>query len=377
MTAGFSFELLGKSGDARRGRFTTPRATVDTPTFMPVGTRATVKGLSCDEVASTGARLILANTYHLWLRPGSELIERRGGVTELMRWPHALLTDSGGFQIFSLAQLADLDDDGVTFRSHLDGTVRRMTPEVSMRIQRELRSTIAMVLDECPPGGAERAVIEQAMRRTSAWARRCLECPAAEGQARFGIVQGGCHIDLRRAHLADIASLPFAGVALGGFSVGEPIDDMYATLGVIAPEMPADRPRYLMGVGTPRDLLTAVGCGVDLFDCVLPTRNARNGQALTWGGRVNLRQARHAEDDAPLDARCDCATCTGYSRAYLRHLVKANEILAHRLVTLHNLYFYGALMRAARAHIELGDYPTWARETLAAMRAGDEVGRPR
>lgn len=374
MTPGFGFEVRANDGDARRATFTTPRAVVETPTFMPVGTLATVKGLSPEEIEATGARLILANTYHLWLRPGAELIDRRGGVTAFMRWPHALLTDSGGFQVFSLAKIRELDDDGVSFRSHLDGSLRRMTPEESMRVQRLLRSDIAMVLDVCPPGGAERAEVMEAMRRTTAWAKRSLASPAAEGQGRFGIVQGGVHRDLRLSHLEEIAALDVDGVALGGFSVGEPIASMYALLNEVTPRMPRDKPRYLMGVGTPLDLLHAVGTGVDLFDCVLPTRNARNGQALTWGGRVNMRQARHSEDDAPLDARCSCPVCTTYSRAYLRHLVKANELLGHRLLTQHNLSFYGALMAEARARIEAGDYARWATDTAARMREGDEVG---
>lgn len=374
-TEGFSFELGASSGHARRGTFRTPRATIETPVFMPVGTAATVKGLTPPEVEATGARMILANTYHLWIRPGDELIDRRGGVTEFMKWPHALLTDSGGFQVFSLAKLRDIDDDGVTFRSHLDGSKLRMTPEVSMGIQRHLRSDVAMLLDVCPPGGAERSVIEQAMRRTSAWATRCLATPAAEGQARFGIVQGGTSYDLRMAHLQTIAALPVDGVALGGFSVGEPIETMYELLDRIAHQMPADRPRYLMGVGTPYDLLVAMGAGIDLFDCVLPTRNARNGQALTWSGRVNMRQARHKEDDGPLDPRCDCPVCTTYSRAYIRHLVKSNELLAHRLLTQHNLWFYGALTREARTQIEANTYDVWAKQTAARMREGDEVQR--
>ena len=375
-TAGFSFVVGAKDGDARRGTFSTPSAVVQTPTFMPVGTAATVKGLTPAEVAATGAQIILANTYHLWLRPGAELIDRRGGVKSFMRWPRALLTDSGGFQVFSLAKLRDIDDDGVTFRSHLDGSKRRMTPEVSMEVQRALGSDVAMVLDVCPPGGADRKTTEHAMRLTSAWAKRSLAAPAGEGQARFVIAQGGTHEDLRRAHLETVASLDADGVALGGFSVGEPIETMHALLSELAPRMPHDRPRYLMGVGTPYDLLHAVGAGVDLFDCVLPTRNARNGQALTWNGRVNVRQARLAEDDRPLDESCGCPVCAEYSRAYLRHLVKANELLGHRLMTQHNLHFYGELMTQSRAHIEAGDYHGWAVGAAARMRERDEVGPP-
>ena len=373
-TQGFSFEVDAVDGAARSGRFTTPRATVETPAFMPVGTQATVKALTPDDVASTGARMILANTYHLWLRPGAESIARHGGVVGFMKWPHALLTDSGGYQVFSLAKHRTLDDDGITFRSHLDGTMHRLTPEEAMRVQALLGSDVAMVLDECPPGNAPREVIESAMRRTTAWAKRCLRATPAEGQARFGIVQGGTALDLRLSHLDTIAALDFDGVALGGFSVGEPPAQMYALLDEIAPKMPRERPRYLMGVGTPTDLLRALSSGIDLFDCVLPTRNARNGQALTWGGRVNLRQARHRDDESPLDARCDCTVCTTYSRAYLRHLVKADEMLGPRLVSLHNLHFYGALMRKAREMIRLGRLGGWVETTLAEMHAQDEVG---
>lgn len=373
-TAGFSFRVDAVDGSARCGEFTTPRATIKTPAFMPVGTQATVKALTPAEVASTGARIILANTYHLWLRPGAESIASHGGVVGFMKWPHALLTDSGGYQVFSLAKHRTIDDDGITFRSHLDGSLHRLTPEEAMRVQALLGSDVAMVLDECPPGDAPRKTIEDAMGRTTEWARRCLRTEPAEGQARFGIVQGGTEIDLRLAHLQTIAALDFDGVALGGFSVGEPPAQMYALLSEIAPAMPSDRPRYLMGVGTPTDLLRAVSSGIDLFDCVLPTRNARNGQALTWGGRVNLRQARHRDDESPLDARCDCAVCATHSRAYLRHLVKADEMLGPRLLSLHNLHFYGALMREAREMIRLGRLRAWVEATVAQMHEQDEVG---
>ena len=376
-TPGFGFEVGARCGNARRSTFRTNTAVIETPTFMPVGTAATVKGLTPAEVEATGARMILANTYHLWLRPGAELIDRRGGVKAFMGWPHSLLTDSGGFQVFSLAKLRDIDEDGVTFRSHLDGAKRRMTPEESMRVQRLLRSDVAMVLDVCPPGGADRATTEHAMRLTTKWAKRSLAAPAAEGQGRFVIAQGATYADLRESHLDEVAALEADGVALGGFSVGEPLDVMYELLERIAPRMPSDRPRYLMGVGTPFDLLQAIGAGIDLFDCVLPTRNARNGQALTWHGRVNLRQARLAEDDDPISRRCGCPVCDpdrGYSRGYIRHLVKANELLGHRLITEHNLRFYGELVAAARAHIEAGDYPAFAASAADEMRAGDEVG---
>ncbi len=373
-TQGFAFRVDAVDGNARSGLLETPRASIETPAFMPVGTQASVKGLTPDEVTSTGARIILANTYHLWLRPGAESVAAHGGVVGFMSWPHALLTDSGGYQVFSLAKHRIIDDDGITFRSHLDGTLNRLTPEEAMRVQALLGSDIAMVLDECPPGAASRAEVELAMARTTAWAERCLATEPARGQARFGIVQGGTELDLRLSHLETIAALDFDGIALGGFSVGEPSAQMYHLLDQITPRMPKDRPRYLMGVGTPTDLLRAVSSGVDLFDCVLPTRNARNGQALTWGGRVNLKQARHRDDESALDSRCDCSACTGYSRAYLRHLFKADEMLGPRLLSLHNLHFYGALMRKAREMIRLGDLRPWVEATLTQMHELDEVG---
>jgi queuine tRNA-ribosyltransferase len=373
---GFAFAETARDGDARTTVLVTPRARIETPVFMPVGTQAAVKGLTPEEVEATGARIILSNTYHLWLRPGAERVAHMGGVQRFMGWPHALLTDSGGYQVFSLAALRRIDDDGVSFRSHLDGAKKVLTPEESMRVQGLLGSDIAMVLDECPPGGAPRADIEKAMARTSRWARRSLAFASPRGQARFGIVQGATHLDLRLAHLDDIASLNVDGVALGGFSVGEPIPDMYRVLSELAPRMPRDRPRYLMGVGTPYDLLHAIGSGIDMFDCVLPTRNARNGQALTWHGRVNIRQARHADDSAPLDDRCTCPVCARHTRAYLRHLFNAQEMLGPRLMTQHNLWFYAELTRAAREAIRAGAYAPFAARTIEAMRDGDEVGPP-
>ncbi len=375
VTEGFAFAETSRDGNARTCTLQTPRAVIETPVFMPVGTQASVKSLSPVEVEGTGARIILANTYHLWLRPGAERVHRLGGVQRFMRWPHAMLTDSGGYQVFSLSALRKVDDDGVAFRSHLDGAKKLLTPEESMRVQGLLGSDIAMVLDECPPGGAERKIIENAMRRTSAWARRSLAVEAPPGQARFGIVQGGVHLDLRLSHLEDIASLDVDGVALGGFSVGEPVEEMVRVLRELVPHMPTNRPRYLMGVGTPYDLLDAIEAGVDMFDCVLPTRNGRNGQALTWNGRVNIKQARHAEDDIPLDAECGCPVCTTYSRAYLRHLFQAEEMLGPRLLSEHNLWFYGALTRRAREAIRAGNYSAFAATTRARMREGDEIGK--
>ncbi|MBX7191783.1 MAG: tRNA guanosine(34) transglycosylase Tgt [Sandaracinaceae bacterium] len=377
---GFGFEELTRDGHARTGRFTTPRAVIETPVFMPVGTLATVKSQTPDEVEATGARIILANTYHLWLRPGPERIAELGGVQKFMGWRHAHLTDSGGFQVFSLADLRTIDDDGVSFRSHLDGSALRLTPEESMRIQSLLGSDVAMAFDECPPGGGPAEVIERAMSRTTAWARRCLAAPWRDGQARFGIVQGGTDVDRRLRHLEAIGAMEvdgrgFDGIALGGFSVGEPIPEMHRALDAVAHRMPSDRPRYLMGVGTPYDLLRGIAAGIDLFDCVLPTRNARNGQALTWRGRVNLKQARHRADEAPLDASCGCPVCTRFTRAYLHHLIRADEMLGARLVTQHNLHFYLDLTRQARQHIHAGDYATWSTNAAQAMRDGDEIGK--
>jgi queuine tRNA-ribosyltransferase len=373
-TFGFEYEVVATDGFARCGKLTTPRAVIDTPVFMPVGTYATVKSQTPEEVAATGARIILANTYHLMLRPGSELIEQLGGTHAFMGWPYALLTDSGGFQVFSFSHRRKIDDDGVTFRSHIDGSEHRLTPERSMLIQAQLGSDIAMVLDECPEGNADRSVIERAISRSTSWAARCLAFEKKEGQARFGIVQGSTFLDLRLAHLETISAMPFDGIALGGFSVGEPITEMYRVLSEIAPRMPNDRPRYLMGVGTPIDLLRAVGAGLDMFDCVLPTRNARNGQALTWGGRVNIKQARHRDDLSPLDARCDCPVCQKYSRAYLRHMTIAGEMLVARLMTQHNLHFYATLMRRIREAITEGRYHAFAKETEERFREEDEVG---
>lgn len=380
-SAGFSFQETAREGFARTGVFQTPHAEIETPVFMPVGTQASVKCLEPHEVESTGAKIILANTYHLWVRPGAERVAKLGGVRNFMRWNHALLTDSGGFQVFSLAGLRKIDDDGVDFRSHLDGRKMRLTPEESMRVQTLLGSTIAMAFDECPPAGAPREDIQRAMKRTTAWGRRCLRAPWIDGQARFGIVQGATHVDLRREHLAELSAMneegrEFDGIALGGFSVGEPIPEMYRALDELAAALPQNRPRYLMGVGTPYDLLHAIGCGVDLFDCVLPSRNARNGQALTWTGRVNLKQARHAEDQNPLDLRCDCHVCATYTRAYLHHLIRAEEMLGPKLVTEHNLHFYLALTRNARAHIRAGDYAKWSSAVATQMREQDEIGAP-
>lgn len=375
------FRVLAHDGAARRGVLSTAHGDVETPTFMPVGTQGSVKTLSPDEVASTGARIVLGNTYHLMLRPGAEAIARLGGLHRFTRWPHAMLTDSGGFQAFSLASararpatpsLVGAAEEGFTFKSHLDGSTHVLTPEEAVRIQGLVGADIQMQLDVCPPGQAPRADVEAAVARTTRWARRALAVARPPGQALFGIVQGACFVDLRRAHAEELGALPFDGLALGGFSVGEPIERMHATLHEVTPALDATRPRYLMGVGTPRDLVLAIGAGVDMFDCVLPTRNARNGQALTRFGRVVIKQACYKDDTRPIDERCSCACCAGgYARAYLRHLYLAGEILCLRLLSLHNLHWYGELVARAREAISAPGptYDAWARQTLAAMEA--------
>lgn len=390
---GFAFRVLPctattpepVTGHARRGILSTPHGDVDTPTFMPVGTQGSVKGLTPDEVASTGARIVLGNTYHLWLRPGPELIDKLGGLRGFSRWPHAMLTDSGGFQAFSLGagkggggkdSLVKLQEEGVTFRSHLDGSRRHLSPEEAVRVQGLIGADIQMQLDVCPPGESPRAVVEAAVAQTTRWAKRALATPRPAAQALFGIVQGACFPDLRKAHAEELAALDpgFDGLALGGFSVGEPIDRMHETLHDIAHTLDPERPRYLMGVGTPRDLLEGIDAGVDMFDCVLPTRNARNGQALTRFGKVVVKQARYKEDPRPIDPACGCACCQGgYSRAYLRHLYLAGEMTVLRLLSIHNLHFYGELVRGARTAIEEGRWPSYKRRMLAELESGSDA----
>ncbi len=374
-TPGFAFRVVARDGHARRAWLDTPHGPVETPTFMPVGTQGSVKTLSPDEVASTGARIVLGNTYHLMLRPGAETIAGLGGLHAFSRWPHAMLTDSGGFQAYSLsaaalkASLVEAAEEGFSFKSHLDGSAHKLTPEDAVRTQALIGADIQMQLDECPPGDSPRAVVERAVARTTRWARRALAVPRPERQALFGIVQGGCFADLRRAHADELGALPFDGLALGGFSVGEPIERMHETVCEVAPSLDPERPRYLMGVGTPRDLVVAIGAGVDMFDCVLPTRNARNGQAFTRGGRVVIKQAQWRTDPRPIDESCACACCRGgYSRAYLRHLYVAGEMLCLRLLSLHNLHWYGELVAGARAAIQESRYSQWAARTLAAMQ---------
>jgi queuine tRNA-ribosyltransferase len=342
---------------------------------MPVGTQGSVKALSMAEVATTGARIVLGNTYHLWLRPGEDVVARHGGLHGFTKWPHAMLTDSGGFQAFSLntkEKLVAPSEDGFRFKSHLDGSPRFLSPEIAVEVQSKIGADIQMQLDVCPPGDSTREIVEAAVKQTTRWAKRALAVPRKENQALFGIVQGACFSDLRKSHAEELGALAFDGLALGGFSVGEPKEKMFLALDECASALDAERPRYLMGVGTPEDLLACIGFGVDMFDCVLPTRNARNGQALTRNGKVIIKNSKHASDDSPIDPECACECCArGYSRAYLRHLYLAGEILVLRLLSLHNLHFFGELMANARAAIEAGNFSAYAKAAVSRMSSGD------
>jgi queuine tRNA-ribosyltransferase len=359
MISDFSFQLHGVDGQARRGTLQTPHGSIQTPIFMPVGTCASVKALGPDDLKAANTQILLGNTYHLMLRPGPERIERLGGLHKFMSWPGPILTDSGGFQVFSLSQgergqpLAKIDDDGVTFASHLDGKRYRMTPEESMRIQMCLGADIIMAFDECPPGQASRDVVQRAMKRTTAWLKRSHAAMTRPQSRLFGIVQGGIHEDLRREHAQQITSeVDLFGYAVGGLSVGESKEDMMRSLAATTPHMPAHKPRYLMGVGTPSDLLDGIARGIDMFDCVMPTRNARNASLFTSHGKVSIKTAKHADDSTPLDEQCDCYACRNFSRAYLRHLFQAQELLFFRLASLHNIRYYLRLMEGARAAID-------------------------
>ena len=349
------FEIIAHDGAARAGRLSTAHGIIETPTFMPVGTAATVKAMTPEGVATTGARLILGNTYHLMLRPGAERVASLGGLHRFMNWPHAILTDSGGFQVMSLAALRKIGEGGVEFRSHLDGSKHLLTPERAIDIQRLLGADITMALDECTPFPAERDAVEASMELSMRWAERSRHAfVERDGHGIFGIVQGGVHADQRERSAQRLTKIGFDGYAIGGLAIGEGQATTFAMVEATAPFLPVDRPRYLMGVGKPADLVGAVKRGIDMFDCVLPTRSGRTAQAFTRDGTLNLRNARHAEDNAPLDPDCRCSACTGFSRAYLHHLVKANEILASILLTTHNLTYYADLMRAMREAILQG-----------------------
>ena len=371
----FHFTITHRDGAARRGLMTTAHGDVPTPMFMPVGTQGAVKAMTPRDLEDTRARIILGNTYHLFLRPGDALIARRGGLHRFIGWPHPILTDSGGYQVFSLAERRTVTEEGVTFRSHLDGSAHHLTPERAVDIQSNLGSDIAMVLDECPPHPSPPEALERSLQLTSRWARRCrqrfLELQAHSvsdvavsnpGQVQFGIVQGGVYADLRARSASLTLELGFEGYAIGGLSVGEPSEDMYRVVEATAPLLPEAQPRYLMGVGTPLDIIESVNRGIDLFDCVLPTRNARNGQLFTSHGPLNIKNARYAEDDRPLDDSCRCYTCRHFSRAYLRHLFQAGEMTGSALNTLHNLHFYLDTMERIREAIAFGTFESFRQE---------------
>jgi len=368
----FQYTLRARDGAARLGRVETAHGSFDTPAFMPVGTAGTVKGMRPESVAETGAQIVLGNTYHLMLRPGAERLDRLGGLRHFMNWPGPVLTDSGGFQVMSLSKLRKLDEDGVTFQSHIDGSSHHLTPERSIQIQNLLGSTITMAFDECTPYPATRDQAAESMRLSMRWAARSRAAfEDRTGFALFGIVQGGVYEDLRRESAGALVDIGFDGYAIGGLAVGEPHDDMLRTLEGVTPRLPEDRPRYLMGVGRPRDIVEAVLRGVDMFDCVMPTRSGRTAQGFTWRGTVNLRNARHAEDPRPLDDACGCPCCRDYSRAYLHHLIRADEMLGPMLLTWHNLQHYQDLMAGLRAAIAEGRLATHAAEILAGYDAGD------
>ena len=368
----FGFHLQTTDGKARRGQLTTAYGVVETPVFMPVGTAATVKGMMPESVAATGAQIILANTYHLMLRPGAERVARLGGVRKMMGWNGPLLTDSGGFQVMSLGPLRQLTEDGVTFKSHLDGSKHHLTPEGSTEIQHLLDATITMAFDECTPFPATKPVAAESMVLSMRWAKRSRAAfQPRPGYGQFGIVQGSVFADLRAESVASLAEIGFEGYAVGGLAVGEGQQAMFETLEATTPLMQADKPRYLMGVGKPADLVGGVARGIDMFDCVLPTRSGRTGQGFTRRGPVNLKNARHAEDPRPLDADCHCPACRNYSRAYLHHLFKAEEVLSLMLLSWHNIQYYQDLMAGMRAAITAGSFAAFEADFHAAQARGD------
>jgi queuine tRNA-ribosyltransferase len=367
----FSFRLTASDGAARTGEITTPHGAVRTPAFMPVGTQAAIKGVHHDDVRAAGADILLANTYHLMLRPSAERVAALGGLQSFMRWPYPIITDSGGFQVMSLAHLRKVEEEGVTFRSHLDGAMIALTPERAVEVQILLGSDIAMQLDECVRLPAEKSEIERAMQLSLRWAERCKRAfeKAAIGQALFGIVQGGDKQKLREASVRALAAIGFDGYALGGLAVGEAQDVMLEVVGETAPMLPVDKPRYLMGVGTPADLLETIARGIDMFDCVLPTRNGRHGLAFTRFGAINIKNAHHAEDARPLDPESRCPAARDFSRAYLHHLFRAGEALGGTLLSIVNLYYYQDLMAGARSAIAAGRFDDYCAQTREAWRA--------
>ena len=367
------YTITHTDGAARRGRLELPHGVVDTPHFMPVGTVASVKGIAPDDLHAMGAQIILGNTYHLMLRPGPEVVAEMGGLGSFMSWDRNILTDSGGFQVYSLAHQRKITEEGAVFRSHIDGSKQELTPERAVQIQTQLGSDILMAFDECPPSQADRAYHEESMARTTRWEKRCQEewLRQAGPGSLFGIVQGGLHQDLRARHAAEIAELDLPGTALGGFSVGEEPALMWEGVQHAAPLLPAHKPRYLMGVGTPEDLLRCAMAGIDMFDCVFPTRVARNGLLFTRQGRLQIKAARYARDPRPADDKCTCYTCRTFTRAYLRHLLAAQELLAFRLNSIHNLAFYLDLMKGLREAIEQGTARSYVTGMLDSFAAGE------
>ena len=379
MKAPIRFQVLADTpgGKARQGLLETPHGAVETPAFMAVGTQATVKTLDPEEIRATGCQIVLANAYHLALRPGAERIARLGGLHRFMGWDGPLLTDSGGYQLFSLAPLARIRDEGIEFQSHLDGTRMHLTPESVIEIQEALGPDIAMVLDEPLGFPHTREDAEDSLRRTTDWAQRAKEAHRRADQALFGIVQGGAFEDLRRRSAEEIVGIDFHGYAVGGLCLGEGKRDTESFLGAVTDLLPADKPRYVMGMGTPSDLIRGVSHGADLFDCVMPTRHARRGNLFAWEGRLSIKNTRHAEDPSPIDPDCACPTCRrGFSRAYLRHLFQAGEILGQRLMTLHNLFFYQDTLRRAREALRAGNFSAWAEDALAGPLGRDPEGPP-
>ncbi|WP_022851758.1 tRNA guanosine(34) transglycosylase Tgt [Limisalsivibrio acetivorans] len=368
----FSYELQHKSdkSKARAGLIKTPHGEIETPIFMPVGTVGSVKGVCPEDLNALGAQIILGNTYHLHLRPGDEVVAHFGGLASFNNWNKPTLTDSGGFQVFSLGKLNKITEEGVHFRSHLDGSKLFLSPETSMEIQQNIGADIMMAFDECVSYPSERKYVEESVELTARWAERCLKAKTNDAQALFGIIQGGVHKDLRQRSAEQITALPFDGFAIGGLSVGEDIPTMYEITEHTTDFMPEDKPRYLMGVGTPEDLLNGILRGVDMFDCVMPTRNARNALLFTSAGRVHIKNAEFRLSDGPVDKECDCYTCRNFSRGYLRHLYKAGELLAYRLNSIHNLHFYLSLVKRARNAIKYGFFEDFYSETLDKMRPG-------
>ena len=369
----FDFQVRKRDGNVRLGQIHTKRGIINTPAFMPVGTNATVKAMSSDEMKELGAEILLSNTYHLYLRPGHDVIKEVGGLHEFMKWDGPILTDSGGFQVFSLSPLRKIKDDGVEFRSHIDGSLHFLTAELVMEIQGALGADIAMIFDECTPYPATREYALDSLKLTTKWAEKCLKA-GNKGQALFGIVQGGMYRDLRKQGAEELMELDFNGYALGGLSVGEPKELMYEMINYTTPLLPKNKPRYLMGIGDLLDVLEAVSAGIDMFDCVMPTRNARNGTLFTSQGRISIKREEFKKDPGPLDPDCECYTCRNFSRSYLRHMFMSREILSMRLNTMHNLHFFMDFFRRMRAAVSRGEFEQFRKEQTVILKKNFNEG---